>query len=64
MDYLIFLIIFLAIANWTQIIFFGLALLRPKVKKTKLKDEWMLEVVKKKAGIILDRYPLKCTKVL
>lgn len=53
MNCFIFLIIFILIANWKQIIFFVVAFLRPKVKKTKLKNKWMLDIVKEKAGLNL-----------
>lgn len=53
MNYLIFFVTFIAIANWTQIIFFVIALLRPEVRKTKIKDKWMLDTVKSKAGFEL-----------
>lgn len=53
MNQIIFFVTFIAIANWTQIIFFVLALLHPKVRKTKIKDKWMLDTVKNKAGFAL-----------
>lgn len=53
LDIIIFTILFLAIVNWSQIISFSSLFVGPKIKTSKIKDEWINNVVKKKTGLKL-----------
>jgi Zn-dependent protease with chaperone function len=53
MSYLIFVIIFLFICNYFQILHFVKLVIGPKIKTEILKDDWINSVVKKKAGLNL-----------
>lgn len=50
MRYLLFLLAFIAVADWAQVWLFIMTLLRPTVKKTKIKDKALLNFIKNKAG--------------
>ena len=53
MIYLIFVIIFLFICNYFQIIHFTKLVIGPKIKTEILKDDWINSVVKRKTGLNL-----------
>ena len=53
MSYLIFVIIFLFICNYFQILHFAKLIVGPKIKTEVLKDDWINSVVKKKTGLNL-----------
>lgn len=53
MSYLIFVIIFLFICNYFQILQFSKLIVGPKIKTEILKDDWINSVVKKKTGLNL-----------
>jgi len=50
---IIFIILFLVIVNWFQIISFSSLFVGPKIKTSTIKDEWIKNVVKKKTGLNL-----------
>jgi Zn-dependent protease with chaperone function len=50
---IIFIIFFLVIVNWFQIISFFSLFVGPKIKTSTIKDEWIKNVVKKKTGLNL-----------
>lgn len=50
---IIFIIFFLVIVNWFQIISFLSLFVGPKIKTSTIKDEWIKNVVKKKTGLNL-----------
>jgi len=50
---IIFIIFFLAIVNWSQLISFSSLFVGPRIKTSILKDEWIKNVVKKKSGLTL-----------
>jgi len=47
----LFVIIFLVIVNWFQIIHFSSLFVGPKIKTSILKDKWINDIVKKKTGL-------------
>ncbi len=53
MSIIIFIILFLAIANWSQIISFSSLFIGPKTKTSILKNELIKNIVKKKTGLTL-----------
>lgn len=53
MSYIIFVIIFLFICNYFQILHFAKLVIGPKIKTEILKDDWINSVVKKKAKLNL-----------
>lgn len=53
MSYIIFVIIFLFICNYFQILHFAKLVIGPKIKTEILKDDWINSVAKKKAGLNL-----------
>lgn len=58
MSYLIFVIIFLFICNYFQILQFAKLIVGPKIKTEILKDDWINSVVKKKTGLNLKNITL------
>lgn len=50
---IIFVILFLSIVNWSQIISFSSLFVGSKIKTSTIKDEWINNVVKKKTGLKL-----------
>ena len=50
---IIFVIFFLAIVNWSQIISFSSLFVGPKIKTSTVKDEWINKIVRKKTGLKL-----------
>lgn len=48
-----FIIIFLAVVNWFQILSFSSLIIGPKIKTSLVKDEWIKNIVKKKTGLSL-----------
>ena len=50
---IIFVILFLAIVNWFQIISFSSLIIEPKTKTSTIKDEWIKNTVQKKSGLTL-----------
>lgn len=53
MSYIVFVIIFLFICNYFQILHFAKLIVGPKIKTEILKDDWINSVVKKKTGLNL-----------
>lgn len=53
LEIILFVILFLAIVNWSQIISFSSLFVGPKIKTSTIKDEWINNVVKKKTGLKL-----------
>jgi hypothetical protein len=53
MSYIIFVVIFLFICNYFQILHFAKLIVGPKIKTEILKDDWINSVVKKKTGLNL-----------
>lgn len=49
----LFIIVFLGISNWFQILSFARLIIGPKIKMRKLDDKWIKSVVKKKTGLTL-----------
>jgi len=52
-DIILFVIIFLVIVNWFQIISFSSLFVGSKIKTSMLKDKWINSIVKKKTGLKL-----------
>ena len=50
---ILFIIFFLAVVNWFQIISFSSLFIGPKIKRTTIKDEWINKIVKIKTGLTL-----------
>lgn len=50
---IIFVIIFLVIVNWFQIITFSSLFFGPKIKTSTIKDKWIKNIIKKKSGLTL-----------
>lgn len=50
---IVFVILFLAIVNWSQIISFSSLFIGPKIKTGTIKDEWINNIIKKKTGLQL-----------
>lgn len=50
---ILFIIFFLAVVNWSQIISFSSLFVGPKIKTSTIKDEWIKNIVKKKTGLTL-----------
>lgn len=53
MKYFLFIIVFVAISDWSQASLFIEKLINPSIQKTKLKDKKILKVIKEKSGLNL-----------
>ncbi len=50
---ILFIIIFLLAANYFQVVTFGSLIVGPKIKTSKIVDEWILNTIKDKSGLVL-----------